>query len=329
MFNNSIWGLDRNSSGVFEVSDEKELRLKMFVNNSKKENAFSKAVCADGKMIFVPFNSSDLCIYDIEHDSFKNLSIVDTDCKEAFMNAFVMGERVFLIPFSYSSIVCVDLKNLKKREVPLPRKILERKKERFFIKFEALSDKLILPVFATNLLLSFSLENESFEIIELQNPKFEINSICRNSDYYFLLSRNSLEVLVLSKDLSEVKEIRMEERLFPLGEKVTYFDQSGFEVFENKLFCFPSRWEHVVCIDLDTFVPRIVSQADTLTDSTNRKNSSCFNNGLAIGSKLFIQHVDSQIVIFDMKKETFKCISERNNDADSVYLKAFCKSLLV
>lgn len=330
-FENHLLGLDRNTSGVFEILEDKEcIELKGFVNKGYARNlTFSKVVVNKRRMYFIPYNYNELCVYNVDGCDWNSIKITEEKGSELFLDAMVYKDRLFLFPFNHEQIIVVNTNTLEVEErISLADKCPGYLKRKMFIKHLRLDDEVILPVFSTNILLRMSCENYQIEKIDLKIDDFEINSITRGDDCIYLLSRNSLKVIKLTMNLEFVQEINLENDVAPMGNQYTYFDQSGFEYYEGKLFCFPARWNHTVKIQTNESKVELINELDELAFvKDNSENISKYNHGIVLNEKLYIMNCKNQIVVFDLHTEKYKTISVQNNDPDGINFRSFLQSI--
>lgn len=331
-FENHLLGLDRNTSGVFEIFEEKEcIELKGFVNKGYAQNmSFSKVIVHNRKMYFIPYNCNELCVYDVDGGVWNIIKVTEENDSELFLDAMSYKNRLFLFPFNYEQIIVVNTNSLEIEErISLADICPSNLNNKMFIKHLQLDDEVILPIFSANTLLRLSCENYQIKKIDLNIGDFEINSITLGENYIYLLSRNSLKVIKVTMNLEFVQELKLDKDVNPMGNQYTYFDQSGFEYYEGKLFCFPARWNHTVKIITNENRVELVNELDELAFvNDNSETISKYNHGIVLNNKLYIMNFKNQIVVFDLHAEKYKTISVRNNDPNGINFRSFLQSII-
>lgn len=331
-FENHLLGLDRNTSGIFEIFEDKGcIELKGFVNKGYAQNmSFSKVIVYNRKIYFIPYNCNEVCVYDVDGGAWASIKVIEEKGSELFYDAMLYKNRLFLFPFNYGQIIVVNTNTLEIEEkISLADLCPSNLNNKMFIKHLQLDDEIILPIFSTNILLRLSCENYQIEKFDLNIDDLEINSITFGDDYIYLLSRNSLKVIKLTMNLEVVQEIKLENDVAPMGNQYTYFDQSGFEYYDGKLFCFPARWNHTVKIKTNENRTELLNELDELAFVKNdSENVSKYNHGIVLNNKLYIMNFNNQIVVFDLHTEKYKTISVLNNDPNGISFRSFLQSII-
>ena len=323
-FNGHVFGVDKEGNGVYEVlENEGCVCLRYIVEPVHfKKKAISKALSYRDGVVFIPFNYGRIVCYDIANNSWRELDLDLGEGNGLFLDAELIGDEIILLPFNSNFLVKINLCTFDIYKTNICEVCGLQQKNSIVIKHILENEDCVLfPVFNTNIIIRYFAKENRFEKYILDKNDFRINSITSDGNNIFLESRNSLEVIVTDRDFNIEKCIEISKETQPLGDAYTYFDQSGFDFFDGSLYCFPARWNHVIKIDTRTYEITTLSSMEKLT--LGSENISKFNHGIVVDGKLYIQHYDEKIVIFDLETEKFDVVSTAMNDPDGVHLKGF------
>lgn len=324
VFKRHIFGVDKESGGVFEVlEDERRVCLRFIVEPvTFRRKAISKALVHGNYIIFIPFNYDKVVCYDTIEKLWREVDLGIEDDRELFLDAELVDDEIILLPFNSRFLVKVNLNTFNIRKINLCEVCSLGQRKNIVIKHVLENEECVLfPVFNSNILIRYYTKENKFEKYRIDNKDFRINSIACGGEKLFLESRNSLEVLVTDRDFNVEKSIALSKKIQPLGDEYTYFDQSGFEWFAGNLYCFPARWNQAIKIDTETYEFTTLSSMSELTQGSEK--ISKFNHGIVVDSRLYIQHFNEKIVIFDMRTEKYDVLSTEMNDPDGVFFRGF------
>lgn len=333
MYEGHLLGLDRCSGGVFEI-DEKEaqVELKGFVPKARyREWSFSRVYVWSKKLIFIPYNYTDIYIYDVQNKTWDSIVVFSEYDLGACLDAVVLKERIILFPFNGNQIIVVNMRNNQvENRIMLTDVYAYKGGAKLFISHLEIGGFFILPIFSTNEIIRMSLADYSIEKIVLANTDFEANGITTDGEYIYILSRNDFKILKLTMKLDVVQEISIGEELIPIENQYTYFEQLSFSYYGGKVFCFPARGNHAISVDVDSGKTKRLRKLDDIVDvGKNSEFVIKFNSGIAIENKIYIaSSIKELIVVFDMQTEEFFTISTRNNDPNRINFNSFIKSII-
>ena len=113
-YNGKLYISDPDNRGLLVYDlDTKEINVKnIFMAENMRDNYWS-AFSYNGEIWFVPIRDNQkIAIYNIDNNSIEYLKIPRSEhvCEyQPFSNSYVVGNKVYLTPAYYDSILCVDL----------------------------------------------------------------------------------------------------------------------------------------------------------------------------------------------------------------------------
>ena len=333
-YNDSLLGLDRLGRGIYSIDTEnRRVWLKGLIPDVIDKMPFSNVKVWGDKLVFVPFRHTSLNIYDTKNHDWDCIVLFDNPdkaLKGLFLDAVMYEGHLILLPFNFDKVVDIDLGEKLVTEIDIHSVCGSRTGDRVIVKYLWRPDgRILAPLFATNTIIEYDVKNRKIAKHELSDNKFQINTIVENSKNVYLLSRNSLELIVLDKELVEIDRIRLADDISPLGDDITYFDQSGFECYGSNLFCFAARWDRCMRIDLNDYSYEVVEPLNRYCETIgSSENISKFNHGIVVDSKIYIQNHDEKIVEFDMETVSCNVIETVNNDPNGENLKDYIRTII-
>ena len=135
---------------------------------------YQTSIVYGGKIYFLPFNASNVAIYDLNTRIFEIVEIpqLQRECQNGrFMNGFVTGDTLVMIPFGARRILHFDMKCCQVTgECSLDGIIKEE--DLFYCYTKTDDDKLLLPSLTSNTVVFYDIKSKYATITNIGKEDF-------------------------------------------------------------------------------------------------------------------------------------------------------------
>ena len=259
------------------------------------------------KIYYVPFNETKLLVYDFGIQEYDE---IDLKLKQElsggegnFYNCHIYKNRIFLFPFGYRAILCVDLKTRQiVKSIDLSKEFPLSDNPILFIRYVLVDEThVLLPAFSSNKILMFDLESFIFEIFSIGEESLCFNSIVKYKEEFWLEVRNKF---LFVKWNFHTKKIQILEGLSNNRSEnyISCFDGKATTLYNNWLYCFPARYDTAIKVNLDTGEQQIIEELEPYCKSDKiNKEYAIFDGFARDGNKLYFNYqVDDSILMYDL-----------------------------
>lgn len=167
-----------------------------FPNYGVSQKSLYSTVChVDRYLVFVPCESEEIAVYDIETREFTSVSLEEKVIKDRkppyFINAYVSGNYVYMFPTGAACIIKYDVnkQSIKclENEVSTCVRTMPEMLYCFYQQFEVVDQRIYIPFLEWNAIAIFDLLNENVDIRNL-NIKGGCSTINYINGFFYLAS---------------------------------------------------------------------------------------------------------------------------------------------
>ncbi len=262
IYKNKMYSFLYNRNAILET-DLSNLRVNYFGCIPEKQiyklRMYNYSRIIGDTLYMVPFMDHELILYDFRTKQFEKYELellpqYITLGMGNFCNLYLYNNRIFLIPFGYRAIVSYDLITRKTEHYPIPEELTKLRQDSniygIFQQYELIDEnRLLLPFHLHSTVAEFNLEKGTMQFHKIGEFSFGFNSISKYGDFYWLLGLNKLTVAKWNYETGEQAFLTS----FPEGciNGTVCFGSNEIIRIENFLYCFPSRSNMVIKINLD------------------------------------------------------------------------------
>lgn len=208
-----IWFSAANRNGLFKYNySSKELVCVGIFPNERSDADFlhSEIKRYGNKLVFIPFQAKNICVYDLEEDSFENIELPQMSRGQnysKFYTAIQEENLIYMIPCRYGGIIKYDVKN---KDVQIIDEPFEGKSESTPIAMKAgckVKESIYIASFTEGII-------EELDLTTKMKKRYSIN-FCEkgisNLTYYrdiFWLTNNEGELIAWDKDTQRTEYIK-------------------------------------------------------------------------------------------------------------------------
>lgn len=262
----------------------------------------------DDKMYYIPFSETKLLVYDFIKQEYDE---IDLELKQElsggegnFYNCHIYKNRIYLFPFRYRAILCLDLKTRQiVKSIDLSKEFPLSDNPILFIRYALVDEThVLLPVLSSNKILMFDLERFIFEIFSIGEESLCFNSIVKYKEEFWLEVRNKF---LFVKWNFHTKKIQILEGLSNNRSEnyISCFDGKATTLYNNWLYCFPARYDTAIKVNLETGEQQIIEELEPYCKSDKiNKECSIFDGFARDGNKVYFNYqVYDSILIYDLE----------------------------
>lgn len=273
------------SKGLFRTQrDSNEVELLDVFKSSNYGKLHSFAFSFENQVWFVPRTAEDnIAVYDTKDGKMEYLELPGAGWLgqyELFKNYYIVGETVWLIPYSYDTLLTINLKNKKIERV---KGIIENKKEIGYPKFIGsclYEGKIYLCPWDYDKVVVVTIDTMSIEELDLNiSSKKYRNVFACNQKLYFI--SYEIEKGILEYDLvtQEATYIELEENIS--GKYcAAYYDKEN-----HKLVLFPYVGQDILLIDAYTWKSKGIT---IYVDGNKKQGNPYWCDVRKIGNQIWI-----------------------------------------
>jgi hypothetical protein len=259
------------------------------------------------KLYYVPFSETKLLVYDFNKQEYDE---IDLELKQElsggegnFYNCHIYKNRIFLFPFRYRAILCLDLKTRQiVKSIDLSKEFPLSDNPILFIRYALVDEThVLLPVLSSNKILMFDLERFIFEVFSIGEESLCFNSIVKYKEEFWLEVRNKF---LFVKWNFHTKNIQIIEGLSNnrFENYISCFNGKATTLYNNWLYCFPAGYDTAIKVNLDTGEQQVIEELEPYckSDKINKKYA-IFDGFARDGNKLYFNYqVDDSILMYDL-----------------------------
>lgn len=310
-YENYIYGsfLGRNAVIRFDLDNGRMEYVARFPNQKDAKGVlFHRSDVINNEIVFSPFLGKDLYILNPQTNMFRVLELdikeeLQTEGRGDFMRSILWEDEIYLLPFGYRAIVCVNLKTGECRHKAYLAKYYP--KDRFPYLFTAYIIRkgcLFLPSIYDNSVFCFSFENAKTHVYYVGTAENKFNDIVLVGEMVYLVIKNALGIIEWNPDT-------MEETLyddFPkgaVGHEKHCFNDTSTKLYNNQLFLLPAGANMAVKFDLKNKKFQKLSCFDPYLENTEATRS-VFDTSAISDKEIYVISQREQLIRYNCETDS-------------------------
>ncbi len=253
--NGRLWFSELKYNSLFCYDLKKQiLEWKAFFPSEPIWNTLLYRCCVRWrqKIVFIPAKASQVAIYDMGENTFRQIAVRDYGQKAVkFCNAALYGDNVIAFGDMYPCIMVIDMKSGRVSYYEdLHNKLdqLHNNDVDFYLARNIVTDEdgehCYLLGAKANVLIRFSLQSLQFELIDLGGDGAVYNNLIKKGDQIYLIPGEKKKISAWS-----ISKGHLSEYGDAVNGKAMYFARY---CTKDTLYILPDRADHIIKVNLDT-----------------------------------------------------------------------------
>ena len=244
---NSLYEMDMNSGKVNllgRIPNEDGISLSLYANMFK----------VGDNIWMIPSRAKEIAKYNLIEKKFSKIKLKEGEGSktEKFYSAHLYENKIYMIPWNFEGIVCL---NLEDESIRIDDSFINYLNEKYnydsntaYVRKSCMvGEKIYMPIYETDIVIEYNVKNKLFKEYCLNNKNIKVSSIVHDGYKFWLIPRLSGMIVSWNKNDNEVKVYNKYPSDF---ENINLFRFSYYK--DGHVWLFPELGNMIIRLDINT-----------------------------------------------------------------------------
>ena len=321
---NELWFVAGNYNGLYKM-DISSGKVE-YIGRVPDEDVISNSLYANIFKIrddiwMIPSRAKEIARYNLKENKFHKIKLSNFKISKTakFNSAHVYKNKIYMIPWNFEGIVCLDLDNesvtVDSRFIKLLEEKYGYKEKMSYVHKSCLVDKYIyMPIYNTNIIIEYNLMTKKIKDYQIGDESLKFGSIVYDGNNFWLIPRTNGPIVSWDKKNNKFSVYNK----YPKGFSCTNLFRFAHYT-DGNVWLFPEMGNMIIKLDVKTGSMEGICK-------TNGKYYCSFardinNSILTISS---VGRKNTQLLIIDksgeiIKKEKVECLTKINFKEENIF----------